>query len=161
MFTGIGLLENGSRKKHTLEHDRFKAVETHDMNQDHEFGHKVSHVYIVMVYHFERFQLWIFKGCVFFFVGRMVRITHSHSRGYLKKWWIPKSPWLFFILCHGRLCWMMNWGCPNDLGNPWNPPFGQCSGRSLAMLKAEAKTRRECDAATRSGDMSNQNWIWI
>ena len=101
------------------------------------------------------------KDVCFFFVGRMVRITHSHSRGYLKKWWIPKSPWLFFTLCHGRLCWMMNWGCPNDLGNPWNPPFGQCSGRSLAMLKAEAKTRRECDAATRSGDMSNQNWIWI
>ena len=102
-----------------------------------------------------------FQRMCFFFVGRMVRITHSHSRGYLKKWWIPKSPWLFFTLCHGRLCWMMNWGCPNDLGNPWNPPFGQCSGRSLAMLKAEAKTRRECDAATRSGDMSNQNWIWI
>jgi hypothetical protein len=69
LFTGIGLLENGSRKKHTLEHDRFKAVETHDMNQDHEFGHKVSIVYIVMFYHFERFQLWIFKGCVFFSLG--------------------------------------------------------------------------------------------
>ena len=119
------------------------------------------HMFILLCFIISRgWKFCFFKGC-FFFVGRMVRITHSHSRGYLKEWWIPKSPWLFFILCHGRLCLMMNWGCPNDLGNPWNPPFGQCSGRSLAMLKAEAKTRRECDAATRSGDMSNQNWIWI
>ena len=64
--------------------------------QDHEFGHKVSHVYIVMFYHFERFQLWIFKGCVFFFRwenGPLPIASHSHLSGFFK-WWIPKSPWL-------------------------------------------------------------------
>ena len=73
-----------------MENDRSKAVETHHMNRNHQFGHQVSPKFIHIYFIISKASNFGFSMDVFFldyFAGRVLNLTRkNHLEGYCNRW---------------------------------------------------------------------------